>query len=566
MQLTGAEIIIECLLREGVETVFGYPGGAVLPIYDALTKYPQLRHVLVRHEQAAAHAADGFARVMGKVGVCIATSGPGATNLVTGIANAMLDSIPMVAITGQVSSSAVGSDAFQEVDVTGITLPITKHNYLVTDVEDLAYTLKEAFHIARTGRPGPVLLDITKDAQNATADFAYPDEPITLPGYHPVESAPDDEIQAAVQMINAAQRPVILAGHGVMMADAYKELLAFAERTSTPVALTLLGKGSFPEEHPLCMGMMGMHGTAEANLAIQNSDVLLAFGMRFDDRVIGDPKTYSPNSKKIHVDIDGSEHNKLITVDLPILGDLKAVLNQMMPHLRQSEHAAWMAQIQSWREDTGQRDLVNKTHSGVLHSIHVIRDLWTATEGEAVVATDVGQHQMWVAQYYHHGRPNTLLTSGGLGTMGYGFPAALGAAIGLDRTVWAVVGDGGFQMTLQELGAARQEDAKVKIAIINNGYLGMVRQWQEIFYEERYSATPISSPDYVKLAEAYSVPARRVEAREDVIPAIEWANRTPGPVLVEFVVESMDAVYPMVPSGADLGNMLRRPLEDEEGA
>ncbi len=567
MKLTGAEIILECLIREGVEVMFGYPGGAILPTYDAMTKYPQLRHVLVRHEQGAAHMADGYARATGKVGVAIATSGPGATNLVTGIATAMMDSSPIVCITGQVPTPAIGSDAFQETDVTGVTLPVTKHNYLVYDVEDLAYTIKEAFHIARTGRPGPVLVDVPKDVQNAVTEFEYPEDEIILPGYRPPQAAEEEQVRVALELIESAERPVILAGHGVIMSGASRELLQFAEMTQTPIALTLLGKGGVPEHHPLSLGMMGMHGTGQANLAIQNADLLLAFGMRFDDRVTGNLKTYAPNARKIHIDIDSSEIHKNVRADVPIVGDLKTVLNQLLPRMKRIEHKAWMAQIRDWMEDADERDIVNQNVSNRLLAAHVIHDMWTATNGDAIIVTDVGQHQMWEAQYYPHERPHTLLTSGGLGTMGFGMPAAIGAAMGLKQpNVWAIVGDGGFQMTITELGTAAQERVPINIAIINNGYLGMVRQWQEFFYEERYNATPMFNPDFVKLAEAYSIPARRVTTRDEVIAAVEWANSiTDGPVLIDFVVEKHDIVYPMVPAGADLHNMIRRPMPSPDG-
>jgi len=562
VKLTGAEIIFECLIREGVDLIFGFPGGAILPFYDAMTKYPQIHHVLVRHEQGASHMADGYARATGKVGVAVATSGPGATNLTTGIATAMMDSSPIVCITGQVATGVIGSDAFQETDVTGVTLPVTKHNYLVYDIEDLAYTIREAFHIARTGRPGPVLIDIPKDVQNTRTEFVYPEEEIILPGYHPRQEASQEELDSALRLIQEAERPVILAGHGVLMSGAMREVLQFAEITQTPFALTLLGKGGLPETHPLSLGMMGMHGTGYANLAIQNADLLLAFGMRFDDRVTGNLKTYAPNARKIHVDIDPSEIHKNVHVELPIVGDLKMVLNQLLPALGPIEHRAWLAKIRDWMEDSDERDIVHQDVGDRLFAAHVIHDMWKATEGNAIVVTDVGQHQMWEAQYYLHERPHTLITSGGLGTMGFGFPAALGAAMGLKSdNVWAIVGDGGFQMTLAELATAVQERVPVHIAIINNGFLGMVRQWQEFFYEERYSATPMHNPDFVKLAEAYGIPARHVTTRHEVVPAVEWAKSiTDGPTLIDFQVEKHDVVYPMVPSGADLHNMIRRPL------
>jgi acetolactate synthase-1/2/3 large subunit len=563
---TGAQIIWESLIAEGVEVVYGYPGGAILPTYDALSSYPQIHHVLARHEQGATHMADGYARATGKVGVAMATSGPGATNMVTGIATAMMDSSPIVCITGQVATSVIGSDAFQECDITGITLPITKHNFLVTDVKDLAYTIRKAFHIARTGRPGPVLVDVPKDVQNATCDFVYPTDPIVLPGYRPPSVASEDELTRALALIAQAERPLILAGHGVSMSGAERELQYFAERTQTPVALTLLGKGAMPESHPLVLGMMGMHGAAAVNHAIQQADLIVAFGMRFDDRVTGNLKTYSPNSRKIHIDIDASELNKNVKVDVAIAGDLKEVLSQLGPRLQTLQHKSWIGQIRELQEETDERDILNQAAgSDKLYAAMAIHDLWSATGGDSIVVTDVGQHQMWEAQYYLHDRPRTLITSGGLGTMGFGLPAAIGAKMARpNEDVWAIVGDGGFQMTLSELATAVQEKVGVKIGIINNSYLGMVRQWQEFFYEERYNQTPMISPDFVKLAEAYGIPAIRVTRREDIPAAVKKAQETPGPFLVEFQVEKADIVYPMVPAGADLHAMIRRPLESPD--
>ncbi len=564
MKLTGAEILWECLIREGVDLVFGYPGGAILPAYDAMTKYPQIKHVLVRHEQGASHMADGYARATGKVGVAVATSGPGATNLVTGIATAMLDSSPTVFITGQVPTSVVGSDAFQEIDITGITLPITKHNYLVTDVEELAYTIKEAFHIARSGRPGPVLVDIPKDVQIKSTHFEYPDEPIRLPNERPVGGATPEEIRRVLELIRESRRPLILAGHGITLSGAERELVAFAERFRIPVALTLLGKGTMPESHPLCLGMMGMHGEAHVNIAIQEADLLLALGMRFDDRVTGDLKTYSPKSRKIHVDIDASEINKNVRVDVGIVGDLKPVLEQLIPLAEPADSADWLRTIHTWQEDRHQRDIYNMPDDGKLYTAHAIRDLWKYTGGDAITVTDVGQHQMWEAQYYPHDRPRSLITSGGLGTMGFGFPAAVGVKMGLPHEeVWAIVGDGGFQMTMAELATAVEQKVHVNIAIMNNAYLGMVRQWQEFFYEERYHATPMGSPDFCKLAEAYGIPNMRVRRREEIEESVRFARaQKDTPVLIEYVVEKHDIVYPMVPSGASLHNMIRRPVPE----
>ncbi len=565
MLLSGAEIVMECLLREGVEVMFGYPGGAILPTYDAMTKYPQIHHVLVRHEQGAAHMADGYARATGKVGVAIATSGPGATNLVTGIATAMMDSSPIVCITGQVTRGAIGSDAFQETDVTGVTLPVTKHNYLVMDTHELPYIVREAFYIARTGRPGPVLIDIPKDIQNEKIEFVYPEEPVRLPGYHPPQAADEHDIQDALELINQAQRPMILAGHGIIMAGATQQLRELAERAQIPVTLTLLGKGAMPEDHPLTLGMMGMHGEAASNYAIQEADLLIALGMRFDDRVTGNLKTYATHAKKIHVEIDPSEIGKNVKVDVGIVGDVRTVLDQLLPGVKSTGHAEWLNRIRDWQEDADERDIINRDGGTKLLSAQVINDLWKLTGGNAITVTDVGQHQMTEAQYYPHQRPATLITSGGLGTMGFGLPAAIGAKFGKpDEDVWAIVGDGGFQMTLCELATAKQENVNINICVINNAYLGMVRQWQEFFYEERYHATPMFSPDFVKLADAYGIPARRVTSRDQIAEAVEFARSVDGPALIEFVVEKEEVVYPMVPAGADLDNMIRRPKPGEE--
>jgi acetolactate synthase-1/2/3 large subunit len=558
--LTGAEIVWECLLQEGVKVVFGYPGGAILPIYDALSKYQdRIHHVLVRHEQGATHMADGYARASGKVGVAMATSGPGATNMVTGIATAMMDSSPIVCITGQVATTAIGGDAFQETDVTGITLPVTKHNYLVTDIEELAQTIREAFYIARTGRPGPVLVDIAKDVQNAKIEFEYPTDSIELPGYHPPAQAGDDQVAAALELINKAERPVILAGHGVLISGAMKELRELAEKGTIPVAMTLLGISCLPSSHPLNLGMMGMHGGAWTNHAIQEADLLIACGMRFDDRVTGNVKTYSPKSKKIHIEIDASEINKNVKVDIGIHADLATVLRQINPGVQPHDRSAWWGQIKDWQEDANERDIL-QFKTPTLMAAQAIRKIWEGTKGSAFVVTDVGQHQMLECQYYGHEDPYTLSTSGGLGTMGFSMPAAIGASFHVkDREIWVIVGDGSVQMTIMELATAVQENANIKIAIINNGYLGMVRQWQQMFYESRYVETPIYSPDYVKLAEAYRMPGYRVEKLEDIIPTMQKAQAHHGPVLIEFVVEQFDNVYPMVPAGADLHQMIRRP-------
>ncbi len=559
MMKTGAEIVWECLKREGVKTVFGYPGGAILPTYDALTKY-DIHHVLVRHEQGATHMADGYARAGGGVGVAIATSGPGATNMVTGLATAMMDSSPIVCITGQVGSKLIGTDAFQECDITGVTMPVTKHNYLVTSAHDVARTIKEAFYIARSGRPGPVLIDITKDAQQGSTRFEWDDSPIRLPGYRPDLSPEDKEVAHAISLIKNAKRPVILAGHGIILSGASDLVRQFAEKTHIPMAITLLGLGGIPASHPLNLGMMGMHGEAWVNTAIQEADLLLAFGMRFDDRVTGNLKTYAPNAKKIHIDIDPSEINKNVKADVALVGDLKEVLEDLLPRVEQSERADWLGYIRELKGDSAVRDIQNLPDNGHLYAAHVINDLWHETKGRALVVTDVGQHQMWEAQYYHHDEPRSLITSGGLGTMGFALPAAIGAKFSRpDAEVWVVVGDGGFQMTMCELATIAQEKIDVKIAIINNGYLGMVRQWQEFFYDKRYAATPLVNPDFVKLAEAFGIRAMRVDQRHNVIPTVESARKHPGPVLVDFRVEQEDSVYPMVPAGADLHAMIRRP-------
>ena len=556
---TGAQIIWECLVHEGVQTVFGYPGGAILPAYDAMLDYP-VRHVLVRHEQGATHMADGYARASGGVGVAMATSGPGATNMVTGIATAMMDSSPIVCITGQVPGKMIGYDAFQETDICGITLPITKHNYLVTSAEDIMPAMKEAFHLAQSGRPGPVLVDIAKDAQQASIEWEWDSRPVTMPGYRPGLPIPSVALAKALELIRGAERPIILAGQGVIQSGAMREILEFAERVNAPIAVTLLGLGGVPASHRLNLGMMGMHGEAWVNHAIQDADLLMAFGMRFDDRVTGNPGTYAPNAKKLHVDIDPSEINKNVLADAAIVGDLRATLKELLETLEPADHAPWIAYIDSMRGDAAVRDIQKLPDSGHLYAAHVINDIWRITEGKAVVVTDVGQHQMWEAQYYHHETPRSLITSGGLGTMGFALPAAIGAKMARpDAEVWAIVGDGGFQMTQAELTTAAQEGVKVNIAIINNGYLGMVRQWQEFFYERRYAATPLRSPDFVKIAEAHGLAGFRVDSRGQVEDVVRRARASEETVLIEFRVEQEDSVYPMVPAGADLGAMIRRP-------
>jgi acetolactate synthase-1/2/3 large subunit len=560
MMKTGAQILWECLEQQGVTTVFGYPGGAILPAYDAL-KYSNIHHVLVRHEQGAAHMADGYARASGRVGVAVATSGPGATNMVTGIATAMLDSSPIVCITGQVGSKLIGSDAFQETDITGVTLPVTKHNYLVTHASEVAQTISEAFYVARSGRPGPVLVDITKDAQQSTCEFDGKPVAPQLPGYRPDLSPTPEEYKQALEMIHSSKRPVILAGHGIILSGAMDEVRTFAEKANIPVGLTLLGLGGFPASHPLSLGMMGMHGEAWLNTTIQEADLLIAFGMRFDDRVTGNLKTYAPNAKKIHVEIDRAEVNKNVKVDVALVGDLKAVLRELLPNLKSQERHEWLSYIDRLKGDSSVRDIQNLPDNGHLYAAHVINDLWRETRGsDTVIVTDVGQHQMWEAQYYKHEKPRTLITSGGLGTMGFALPAAIGVkAARPEADVWVVVGDGGFQMTMCELATLVQEKLKVNIAIINNGYLGMIRQWQEFFYERNYEASPILSPNFVKLADAFGIRSVAVTQRAQVVPTVEMARQHQGPVLVDFQVEQEDSVYPMVAAGASLHEMIRRP-------
>jgi acetolactate synthase-1/2/3 large subunit len=558
-ELSGAQIIWEALVREGVEVCFGYPGGAIMPAYDAMIQYP-IHHVLTRHEQGASHMADGYARASGQVGVCIATSGPGATNLVTGLATAMLDSIPMVAITGQVPSHLIGSDAFQETDITGCTIPVTKHNYLVTRPEQVAPTIREAFYIARSGRPGPVVVDITKDAQQKSCIFEWSDEEIVLPGYRPDYSPLPEQLQEAVRLIEEAKRPILFSGHGIIKAGATEALLKFIDKTNIPVACTLLGLGGFPATHPRNLGMMGMHGEHWVNTAIQDADLIIAAGMRFDDRVTGNLKTYAPNARKIHIELDPAEINKNVRVDVPIVGDVGAVLTDLTSHVSAQDQAEWLGYIEEIAGDSAVRDIKNLPDMGKLYAAHVIHDLYRFTEGKALVVTDVGQHQMWEAQYYKHDYARKLLTSGGLGTMGFALPAGIGAKFAQPNdSVWVVCGDGGFQMTYCELSTCAQENIKVNVAVINNGYLGMVRQWQEFFFGGRYVATPLKSPDFVKIAEAHDLTGIRVENRSEVEDAVRTAEATEGTVVIDFRVEQEDAVYPMVPAGADLHDMIQRP-------
>ncbi len=558
-RLTGSEIVWATLVGEGVTTVFGYPGGAILPVYDALRKFP-IHHVLVRHEQGAAHMADGYSRASGKVGVAMATSGPGATNLVTGIATAMLDSIPMVCITGNVPSKVLGTDAFQEVDITGITLPVTKHNFLVNKAEDIAHAIRYAFQIAQSGRPGPVLVDITKDAQQGSAVFDFEAAKPRAYRPHPMLRVEESGLNHAAELIRNAKRPVILAGHGVSESGAMEQLRTLAERTQIPVALTLLGLGNFPASHPLNMGMMGMHGESWVNTAIQEADLLIACGMRFDDRVTGTPSTYALKAKKIHIEVDPAEVNKNVKVDVALVGDLRAVLEDLLPRIAGRDGSTWLKTIESSKGAVAVRDIKNLPDSGHLYAAHVMHDLWRITAGDAIVVTDVGQHQMWEAQYFHHENPRSLVTSGGLGTMGFALPAAIGAKMACpEKEVWVIAGDGGFQMTAAELSTIVQEKIKINIAVINNGYLGMVRQWQEFFYDSNYEATPLVSPDFVKLADAHGIQGRAVTTRAELADAVKEARTASGPFLLNFLVEKEDSVYPMIPAGKSLHEMIRRP-------
>ncbi len=531
-------------------------GGAILPLYDTLPQYPQLRHILVRHEQAAAHAADGYARATGKVGVCMATSGPGASNLVTGIANAHLDSVPMVAITGQVARPFIGKDAFQEVDITGITLPITKHNYLVLEASSLARTIKEAFYLARSGRPGPVLIDIPRDVFIEEAEFHYPSR-VNLPGYKPTLQGHPTQIKKAAKLINEARQPVIIAGRGVLISGASTQLKELAEKALIPVITTLLGIGCFPESHPLSFGMLGMHGMVYANMAVDKADVIIAIGTRFDDRATARVSGFAPNARIIHIDIDPTEIGKNVRVDVPIVGDVQTVLAELNKLVTLAHRTEWLRQLDDWRRE--HPSIAIRESEGLLPQF-VVRQIYEVTKGEATIVTGVGQNQMWAAQHYWYNKPNTFISSGGLGTMGFGLPAAMGAKVGCpDSTVWLIDGDGSFQMSLQELATIVQDNVGVKIAIIHNSYLGMVRQWQELFYGKRYVATPLSCPDFVKIAEAYCIPGLRVTRKEEVAPALQQAMAEPGPFLIDFIVEPEENVYPMVPPGAALNEIIEEP-------
>jgi len=564
-ELTGSQILCEALMREGVELMYGYPGGAIMPFYDALTSYPALHHVLVRHEQAAAHAADGYARATGKVGVCVATSGPGATNLVTGLATAYMDSTPIVAITGQVARPFIGRDAFQETDILGVTQPITKHNFLVQRVEDLADIVHEAFRLARGGRPGPVVIDVPKDVQfsktlyRASASISSIDHFRASRAPHPSAEV----IARAAALIAGAQRPLIMSGHGVILANAYAELYAFAEKTNIPVITTLLGLSAFPETHPLSLGMPGMHGPAHVNRAIGSADLVIGVGLRFDDRVTGKVSEFAPHACFIHIDIDPSEMHKVKRAAVPIVADAKEALARLIEVSEPGNHSEWIHQVRSWEAEDSERSASIQRNQEYPDPTSILEAIRSETNDEAIIVTDVGQHQMWTARHYTWTRPNSHITSGGLGTMGFALPAAMGVKMGIpDAMVWAVAGDGGIQMNIQELATLKQEGITVKVAIMNNGYLGMVRQWQHFFHNGNYSETPITGPDYIKLAEAYGLIGIRVTKRQDVEAAVRKAMDTEGTVIVEFVIESEANVYPMVAPGAAITNMIEEKSEE----
>ena len=559
MKKTGAEIFIECLTKEGVQVIFGYPGGAVLPLYDILFK-THIRHILVRHEQGAVHAADGYARATGKVGVCLVTSGPGATNTVTGIATAYMDSIPIVVFTGQVPTAMIGNDAFQEADIVGITRPCTKHSYLVKDANNLATVIREAFYIASTGKPGPVLVDIPKDVMTASAAFKYP-EKVHVRGYQPTYEGHIGQIKKVADAMAMSQKPLLFIGGGIISSSASNELLELSEATHIPVTTTLMGLGGFPSNHPLSLGMCGMHGTYTSNMSLTNTDLIIGIGARFDDRVTGKVDEFATGAKVIHIDIDPTSIGKNVIAHIPIVGDAKDILKKLISMIKKEKvnwkkkHHEWLNQIKEWK---GKHPIAYKQSKKVIKPQFVIEQIYEVTKGDAIITTEVGQNQMWTAQYYKFKKPRTLITSGGLGTMGYGFPAAIGAQVAFpNKIIFDIAGDGSIQMNIQELATAVQYRLPVKVAILNNCFLGMVRQWQELFYDRRYSYTCLEShPDFVKLAEAYGAVGLRAEHPDDVKKVLKEAIKTPKPVLIDFIVDREENVYPMVPAGAPISKML----------
>ena len=564
-ELTGSHILCRALIREGVKLLYGYPGGAIMPFYDALTDYPTLHHVLVRHEQAAAHAADGYGRATGKAGVCVATSGPGATNLVTGLATAFMDSTPLIAITGQVARPFIGRDAFQETDVLGVTQPITKHNFLVQRIEDLADIVHEAFRLAQSGRPGPVLIDIPKDVQLGKTLYrpvSFADSDRYFYSRQVKEPAPAAIVQAA-KLIAQSQRPVIMSGHGVILSNASAELSAFAEKANIPVITTLLGLSAFPETHPLSIGMPGMHGPAHVNRAIGAADLVIGVGLRFDDRVTGKVSEFAPRARFIHIDIDPSEMHKVKVAAVPIVADARAALAALFEAIAPGDHQEWIAEIRSWEAINNERSASIERNQEYPDPTSILAAIRAETNGEAIIVTDVGQHQMWTARHYTWTRHNSHITSGGLGTMGFALPAAMGVKMGIPGApVWVVAGDGGIQMNIQELATIQQEGLELKVAIMNNGYLGMVRQWQKFFHGGNYSETPITGPDYVKLAAAYGLAGICVTRREDVSAAIKQAIQTKGTVILNFIIESEANVYPMVAPGSGITSMIEETAEE----
>ncbi len=554
--IKGSEIVCKALIKEGVDTVFGIPGGAILPLYGTLNKFPEIKHILTRHEQGACHAADGYSRTTGRVGVAFATSGPGATNLITGLATAMMDSVPIVAITGQVGRPAIGTDAFQETDITGATLPVTKHNYLVMKASEIGSVIHEAFHIARTGRPGPVLIDIPKDVFDELSEYDFSkDSKVNLPGYNPYLKIDQNQIENAVSLINNAKKPIILAGHGVIISRAQNKLLELAEKAQIPVVTTLLGISAFPEDHILSTGFPGMHGMAYASIALDEADLIIGIGSRFDDRIVGNAKRFGKNSKKIHIDIDPAEINKTVKIEAPVLGDINEVLKLLNPKVNSQTHTGWLKEVEHFKSE---HPSLLIPESETLLGQQVIKTLSDLTDGSAVICTGVGQHQMWAAQHYSFKKNSIWLSSGGLGTMGYEIPSAIGAQVGApEKTVWSICGDGGFQMTVGELATVAENKLPIKYAILNNNHLGMITQWQDMFYNGQYMhETYTGNPDFVKLAEAYGIKGIRVDNQNDLKKAINDANNHDGPVIVDFVIEKVDYVYPMIPAGGSVDQLI----------